>query len=199
VNNIVLEKWFPTIIGYKFYDNHSKIENELVERCKSIQQNTNSGGVGWISKETYNTSDGAHDLFLDKNFLQINNWVDQQIHEFCEKLHICGPIIRNSSWFNIYKQHDYQEIHTHPGSIISAIYCLSGSEEGAKIFFKSPKNDMFNVKYTEPTEDNHNTVIYKFQAGKLLLFLSDNAHSVEKHSLQSERISLSYNYTQALK
>lgn len=198
MSDIFLERWFPTIIGYKFYDRHAEIEEALVKRCKNIQQTTSSGGINWISKDTYNTSDGVHDIFVDDEFSEINNWIDLQVSDFCKQLHIGGSMVRNSGWFNVYKQHDYQEIHTHPGSTVSAIYCLSGSEDGARIFFKSPKTDMFDVKYTESTSDNHSIVTYKFQPGKLLLFLSDTAHSVEKHSLQSERISLSYNYSQVL-
>lgn len=196
MSELTIERWFPTVVGFTFNENHKNIEQRLVERCHDIEKRKSSGGTHWISNKTYNTSDGVHDLFLDDDFLELNDWIDTQIAEYCRLLKVEGLIVRNCSWFNIYQKYDYQELHTHPGSVISAIYCLSGEDDGAKIFFKSPKQDMFNIKFEEYTNDNHSLVHYKFQPGKLIMFLSDTTHSVEKHPLDSERISLSYNYRQ---
>lgn len=196
MNELTLEKWFPTVVGFTFNENHKIIEQKLVDQCHRIKNTKAPGGSNWISKQTYNTSDGVHELFLDDQFSELNDWVDKQVAEYCKTLRVKGLIVRNSSWFNIYHQNDYQELHTHPGSAISAIYCLSGHEDGAKIFFKSPKQDMFDLKFEEYTNDNHSLVHYKFQPGKLMIFLSDTIHSVEKHLLESERISISYNYRQ---
>ena len=196
MSEIFFEHWFPTIISYSFYNGHNNLVDTLVNRCYTIKDNTNSGGINWISSETYNTSDGMYDVFLDEHFEPLNSWVDSQVAKYCENLKIAGDIARHNSWFNIYKENDYQEIHTHPRSTVSAIYCLAGEENSAEIYFKSPKQDMFDVRYQEFTNDNHSIVKYPFQPGKLLIFLSDTAHSVGKHSLQTDRISVSYNYIQ---
>lgn len=198
MSEIFFEHWFPTVISYSFYGNHNDIVDTLVNKCYNIKQKNKSGGINWISQDTYNTSDGVHDVFLDETFEPLNKWVDTQVVKYCENLKICGNIVRLNGWFNVYNEHDYQEIHTHPGSTISAIYCLSGEENAAEIFFKSPKQDMFDVRYKEFNNDNHSIVKYPFQPGKLLIFLSDTAHSVGKHSLQTDRISVSYNYTQVI-
>ena len=63
--SIELEHWFPTTIGYVFNPNHNEIQDELVEHCKTLKQSVSSGGQDWLSKNTYNTSDGKHDCFED--------------------------------------------------------------------------------------------------------------------------------------
>ena len=193
---MIYEKWFPTIISYSFNPNHNDIEEKLVKKCYDIKSKVASGGSNWISNTTYNTSDGMYDLFLDNDFEDLNSWVDSQVSLYCEELLIDKHVIRQNGWFNIYKEHDYQEGHVHPGSTISAIYCLSGEINSAEIFFKTPKTDMLYLRYKQFNNDNHGIVKYPFQPGILLIFLSDTEHHVGKHTLQTDRISISYNYVQ---
>ena len=194
--SIQLEHWFPTTIGYVFNPDHNKIESSLVEHCKNIKQQVQPGGKDWISKDTYNTSDGQHDCFTDKKFETLNNWVVKQVNNYAEMLKIKTPLIPHCSWFNIYEQNDFQEFHVHPGLTISAIYMLAGDHDSAKVYFKSPKNEMFYIEYDEMSNNTFGTINYNVDAGKLLIFTSDTIHSVEKQHSNKDRITISYNFVQ---
>ena len=194
--SIELEHWFPTTIGYVFNPNHNEIQDELVEHCKTLKQSVSSGGQDWLSKNTYNTSDGKHDCFEDEKFSMLNQWVSQQVYEYADMLKIKKPLLPHCSWFNIYDQNDYQEFHVHPGLTISAIYMLAGDEDSAKVYFKSPKNEMFHIEYEELSSNTFGTINYNVDAGKLLLFTSDTSHSVERHNNSKDRITVSYNFIQ---
>jgi uncharacterized protein (TIGR02466 family) len=111
-------------------------------------------------------------------------------------LKIKKPLLPHCSWFNIYDQNDYQEFHVHPGLTISAIYMLAGDEDSAKVYFKSPKNEMFHIEYEELSSNTFGTINYNVDAGKLLLFTSDTSHSVERHNNSKDRITVSYNFIQ---
>ena len=196
---LTIEKWFPTIIGYKINPDHNLIEQKLTDHCYNIQKTTESGGKNWMSSSTYNTSSGQHDCFNDIEFASLNNWVIQSVNEYASKLNLSTPIIPQSSWFNIYQKYDYQEFHTHPGAHISTIYFLKGSANGAKVCFKNNSADMLNISYDEYNNDSFTTVYYDPTPGKLLMFLSHTYHAVERHNVDDERISMSYNFIQGAK
>lgn len=196
MNDVVLESWFPTIVGYAFNPYHDKIEQDLVDHCKQISSSVESGGNEWISNQTYNTSDGKHDLFVDEKFSFLNKWITSQVNQYAMQLGIKQTLKPHCSWFNIYKRNDFQEFHVHTGLTISTIYFLRGGPESAKVHFKSPRNDMFYIEYDKLDKNSFGTVFYKVQPGKLLIFTSDVQHSVEKHNSDQERITLSHNFIQ---
>lgn len=139
--------FFPTIIADTNYEKHNDIESSLVTHCTKLKQTVKSGGKGWVSKNTYNTSDGNYEIYDDAEFKQLNEWVFQNIINYCQELAIdCSNLKNSGSWFNIYERYDYQEPHTHPNSIISAIYILSAPANSAKIVFTTPINPMYCLK-----------------------------------------------------
>jgi uncharacterized protein (TIGR02466 family) len=192
-----LNLFFPTIIGSIKNPNHDKIEENLINHCLSIKNFSPSGGKGWLSNKTYNTSDGKYDLNSDPLFSSINNWVKSQVYTYCNALNIItDTIIENGSWLNIYTKNDFQETHVHPTSVISAIYILSCDNLGAKLFFNSPINNMYYIKKKIEKQEMSDQVICLPVPGTLFIFPSYLPHAVERHETESLRISLSYNYRQ---
>jgi len=174
------EFWFPIKIGHCFNTDHSKIKDNLILYCKDLKNSVSKGGENWLSKETYNTSDGKHNIINDKNFLELNNWILSCIKQYAEK-----PIKFLEGWFNIYENNNFQEYHYHPKSFISAIYVLDCCENSSNIYFQQPYKDEFL---------GSSRVCYKSQPGKLIIFRSFLEHAVEKNPSTYERITLAYNF-----
>jgi len=192
-----INAFFPTLIGSSININHYSIQNELVSHCITLRSHIASGGAGWLSNKTYNTSDGKYDLLSDTKFEKLNAWVIEKIYEYCDKVSIDTSTFKsNGSWFNIYQHGDFQENHVHPTSTVSAIYILSCSEDGARIFFNSPINNMYYVKKNRETQQIADQIICKSIPGTLIIFPSYLLHAVEKHESSEIRISLSYNFKQ---
>lgn len=192
-----LNLFFPTILGSLINPLHDKIQDKLIKHCLEIKKNIKPGGNGWLSNKTYNTSDGKYDLTTDSEFEEINKWVNNNVHEYCKQLQIHTETLSdNGSWFNIYEQNDFQEIHVHPTSVISAIYILTCSENGARIFFNSPVNNMYYVKKTVKKQEMADQIICNSTPGTLIIFPSYLPHAVERHETDTLRISFSYNYKQ---
>jgi uncharacterized protein (TIGR02466 family) len=193
------DAFFSTIIASKKYDKHEEIELKLKEHCLDLKSRISAGGKGWISNKTYNTSDGQYEIYKDKEFEQLTKWIEKQIYDYCDETGIDNSNLENSgSWFNIYYQGDYQEKHVHPNSIISAIYILCASVESAKIYFSTPLNEMFYVKYQQQKQQLVQQISCQSIPGTLIVFPSYLPHSVERHDSTELRISLSYNYKQVL-
>jgi len=195
---LYLEQWFPTVIGYTYNPNHKKIEANLSDYCLSLKKEIEPGGKGWLSSNTYNTSDGQYDLLDDPAFSDLNKWIDTMVQAYVEQNKIKKPVTVKNSWFNIYKKYDYQEFHKHPESIISTIYFLKADKNSSRVVFKTPKDDMFNIKFSENSPENLELVYYTPEAGKLLIFPSNISHSVEQHLSDNTRITLAHNFGQSV-
>lgn len=188
--------FFPTVIGNSVYHNHDNLVENLVNHCFEIKKNVKSGGQGWLSNNTYNTSNGQYDIVMDSLFAPLNSWVRQQVEKYCENLGLDKTSLKNNgSWFNIYQKYDFQETHVHPTSAVSAIYILACSKDGARVFFNSPLNSMYYVKKDQQKQEMTDQVICNSIPGTLLVFPSYLPHAVERHGSELPRISLSYNYT----
>lgn len=195
--DITYNVFFPTIVANVQNKDHDSISLKLVKHCLEIQQKTPSGGEGWISNQTYNTSNGRHEIFYDDVFKELNEWVINNVHKYCKHLNINTEKLNNSgSWFNIYKKYNYQEKHVHPNSIISCIYILCAPSNTAKIHLLSPLNDMFHVNYLEHNQNNTRDISCESKPGMLLIFPSYLPHSVARYDSEDLRISLSYNFKQ---
>jgi uncharacterized protein (TIGR02466 family) len=192
-----INEFFPTLLGSVINPDHDVIQEELVKHCLQLKTEISSGGKGWLSNKTYNTSDGKYNIFLDDKFKNLNDWVKDKIYEYCSKVNIdTSTITSNGSWFNIYGRNDFQENHVHPTSVISAIYILTCSDDGAMLFFNSPVNNMYHVKKTNETQQTVGQIICKSIPGTLIIFPSHLSHAVERHESDHLRISLSYNFKQ---
>ena len=192
-----LNSFFPTILGSVVNPNHDLYFEQLLAHCISVKQNVPSGGQGWLSNKTYNTSNGQYDLFSDSKFTELNNWVTQQVVFYCDQLGITSnSLSNNGSWFNIYYRNDFQETHVHPTSVISAIYILTCSTDGAKIFFNSPISNMYHVKKKIEKQEMVDQIICSSLPGTLIIFPSYLPHAVERHESDEIRISFSYNFKQ---
>ena len=187
----MIEYWWPIEVGYYDNPNHNKLN--LNDYCYKIQSKTESGGQGWISKETYNTSDGKFVPHKDKKFKKLNDWIMKQIDTYIEETKIVFKPKRIESWFNIYKKGDFQEMHLHHNSILSAVYFLKPNDKSSPLTFRPPFEDQRNVSKTEGISTN-TTIRYDAVPGRLVVFRSYVPHCVGKLEDDEDRITLAYNY-----
>jgi uncharacterized protein (TIGR02466 family) len=193
---MILHRYFPTIIGVDINPDHRIIQSKAIDRCFELREKISRGGQDWISKSTYNTL-SRYNIFSDSVFEPINNFVVQSVKNYFNELEIdlnCLVEEPVDAWFNIYQKGDYQEYHIHGESIVSVVYFLKADENSAKIYFKQPFSDMLKPKYRKLRKDTVSTIFYTPQPGMILTFRSFLEHCVEKHDSDSERITLSYNF-----
>jgi len=184
-------KLFPKIIGLFKNENHSLIKDKIIDKCFSIKEKISSGGNNWLS-DVYNVS-GKINLYNIKEFKPLLKWIDEKVLEYTNNLNIKFKINKKKGWFQIYKENDYQEIHTHPTSKISAVYYLKGNENSSPLYFTDFNFCNISFKIYKYTEDNSNEWKVPFQEGVLLIFRSDLPHCVPKNK-SKERISIAINY-----
>jgi len=187
----MIEYWWPTEIG--FYDNPNHKKLKLINFCYDIQKNNKSGGKGWVSNETYNTSNNVFQVHKNKKFKKLHEWILEAVKKYINQVKLKFKINETESWFNIYKKGDYQEIHHHHNTVISAVYFLKSNEKSSPLIFKPTFLDQLDLKKINSHCYNSN-VRYKAIPGRLVVFRSFVPHCVAKHNDNQDRITLAYNF-----
>ena len=189
----MIENWWPTQIGYYDNPNHSFIETRLVKECLSLMKKTKKGGSSWISDTTYNTSDGFHEVHKNNKFNSLNKWILDKVKEYIKETGMTYKINSMDSWFNVYRQNDFQEYHEHYNSVLSCVYFLKSNNKSSSLIIKSPATDFRNIGHENFLGINC-PVRYKSVAGRLVVFRSYLPHCVDKQKDKDFRISLAYNF-----
>ena len=96
-------------------------------------------------------------------------------------------------WLNINGKGDYNLPHTHPGSDLSAIWYITHNQ--GLLYFQDPQTFTRHVLYQRIFSNWGESPSKNIEcdAGTLLVFPSDLEHRVEEHTLDSPRISVSFN------
>ena len=96
-------------------------------------------------------------------------------------------------WLNINGKGDYNLPHTHAHSDLSCIWYITNNE--GLLYFEDPLQHTRQVLYDRIFSDwgESSNKNIKCDAGTVLVFPSDLVHRVEEHTLDTPRISVSFN------
>ncbi len=98
-------------------------------------------------------------------------------------------------WVNIMPHQVVHGLHLHPLSTISGTYYVRTPRGCAGIKFEDPRLDRFMAAPPRrPDAKNRPWVVLPAEAGHLVLFESWLRHEVAPNPLQTDRISVSFNY-----
>lgn len=189
----IVKNWFPVPV-YCTDETINFEENKILEsRVLEVQKTIDVGAKGWFCN-TYNTL-GSYELQDDIQFNSILNCVDFHVREFAkiwgtESIPHCSQ-----SWANVSGEYSYQEFHTHPGAVFSAVYYVKVPEGSGRIIFQNPAMpDMLPPPNAVGTEYADEHCIYTPTEGTLLIFRSYLKHMVEIGKNKDPRITLAFNY-----
>ena len=185
---------FPSVVAQDFFDDHGKIEKNLVSYVMKLKKEIKSGGRNWVSKDTYTTLN-EYDVLKDDEFKTINNFVMNSISNYINKLQINYDFNCVSGWFNVYDKNNFQEYHNHVTHTLSAIYFLkSDQNENAKLWFKRPFANRSNDIKSDNNKIFDERYYYKPIPGSIIVFPSSLEHCVEKENSNKTRITIAYNF-----
>ena len=95
-------------------------------------------------------------------------------------------------WLNVNEKGDFNFQHTHPKSDLSGIWYLTDNNNSL-VFIDPLQHSRSNLYLTFPELDIGEGVYVNAKAGEVLIFPSDIPHYVEPHSLDTTRVSVSFN------
>jgi uncharacterized protein (TIGR02466 family) len=190
-----IEAWFPTTI-YQETDLFDQEQNlKWVDRSAEIQNSVLTGGDEWEGK-TYTTHNTTYNVLKDVEFKPLVDTVTFHVNEYV-KLHNSKKYYTcESAWLNISVKDNFQEMHTHNESTVSAVYYIAAPAGSGKIVFEDPREpDMLPIKdIFERNEFSFIKVGYEPLPGTLLIFRSYLRHMVTLNANILPRISVAFNF-----
>ncbi len=190
-----IEKWFPTTI-YQEWDVFNNNQNYIwTEHCLDIQRRFSSGGIEWQG-ETYTTHNSPYDLLKDEIFQPLVDAVTHHVANYVELHNSFQKYPCEAAWMNIGTGKNFQEMHTHNESTISAVYYITAPEGSGQLVFEDPKEpDMLPIKnIPHRNEFSFVKVGYTPRQGSLIIFRSYLRHMVTTGTNETPRISVAFNF-----
>jgi len=183
------ELWFPSVVwsGIIHTPDNAALKTFAYERKRNDVGVEISNYQGWQSTSIeHNESKAIDDLVLTLN---------KEIKECCKQTGLPELEIKNI-WININPKGAYNHLHDHAGAVLTGVYYVNASEQQGNLQIERPDTATYFLpefpdKHTYFTSTR---ATYKAHTGALYIFPAWLKHSVQGNKLDTDRISISFNY-----
>ena len=196
LTNREILKYFPQPIFRYKVENYKTFNKELEEYIYKLREEDNEGVVrsnrgGWHSKSFKVKEKGS---IQNRFTLELSKYIFDAIKCYGWK---CIPetIVVSEMWAIINKPNDFNVIHTHPNSYLSAAYYVKAPEKAGRFVIENT-NTVATHSYPVPekkTEYNIKAAALDIKEGDLLLFPAYLPHKVNENKSDEDRIVISFN------
>ena len=196
ITNREILKYFPLPIFKYKVDNYKTFNKELEKYIYKLKKEDEEGMIrsnrgGWHSKPFAVNEKGS---IQNKFTLELSKYIFDTFKCYGWK---CEPerIVVSEMWAIINKPNDFNVIHTHPNSYLSAAYYVKAPEKAGKFVIENP-NTVATHSYPAPekkTEFNVKAAALEIEEGNLFLFPAYLPHKVNENKSSEDRIVISFN------
>mgnify|MGYP003338242897 CR=1 FL=1 len=197
VYNSYSEFLFPRHVIVSDSENFSNYRDHLINLCYKEREKDPVGVKlsnvgGWQSRSDFihNSSDFEF-LFEDLDA----NLEHCMYNEFGISENSNLSIL--NAWINISGKYNYNSTHTHPLSIIAAVYYVKCPEECGDLVFLPDFNDAIDYEFRNDNMREftkmYGTYTIKPKEGRLVIFPANLLHEVNMNQSNDDRISISFN------
>jgi len=196
MNNPEVSLYFPEpVLKYKFED-YESFNKDLRKYIYELQKESSSGQIksnrgGWHSPNFKLTDKNSiqfkFGLKLQKYILKTFQTLEWKTEN--------KNISINSMWAIINKKDDYNVVHTHPNSYLSAAYYVSAPKNCGRFQVESLNiaKRHFYPEVLKNNELNANVAGLEVKEGDLLIFPGYLPHKVAMNESDEDRIVISFN------
>lgn len=189
-------KFFPEPVFKYKVDNYKALNKELIEYIYKLYKSDTDGiersnRGGWHSKNFEITEENS----IQKKFaIKIQEYILNTFQHMGWKTEDQKIRIREM-WSIINKKNDFNVIHTHPNSYLSAAYYVKAPENCGRFQVENPniakRHSFPDIK--NKNEFNHDVAGLEIDEGDLLIFPGYLPHKVGKNQSDEDRIVISFN------
>lgn len=192
LTDLKVDYWFPTPIWMVDLDvNNDELKTACIKLKEDNEGRVYSNRGGWQSND-------LHPEYSVSVFQQLVTKVTEQSDSILSVDYAqndrCTAV--NNFWININQKGHSNQVHSHPGSFLSAVYYVSVPEGSGSIVFERDSKDSFimgTFHLNGQTPVSGVTCEYPPVEGRLLIFPGWLYHSVLPTTTDSERISIAFN------
>jgi uncharacterized protein (TIGR02466 family) len=201
----VIKAWFPTFIYSEplIKSGAERFNADLAKECRSLRD-FDKAGREWSKKNYpggYTSYASLNELHrFSSTFTGLERRITRHVRDYARALdmNLRGREIRMTDcWVNIMPPSAAHSLHLHPLSFVSGTYYVTTPKGCPGLKFEDPRLDRFMAappRLPGARKANQAHVTYPAQAGHLILFESWLRHEVAPNRVDSERISVSFNY-----
>lgn len=189
-----IELWFPTVIYSEENLFSKEVNSKWAKKLLEIETQVPTGGEEWEGK-TY-TTHNKYNLAADATFKSLIDVATEHVHVYAKEHGSTAKYKCDIAWANISKENNFQEYHTHDGSVFSVVYYVASPPSSGDIVFEDPRMpDMLPMRHIKERNSLSFVKIgYKSQEGTLLIFRSSLRHCVQSGTNVDPRISIAMNF-----
>lgn len=192
-----LEHLFPTTILIADHPEGERLNGALLETVAAARANDPEGrkrsnNLGWqsdkLDRETPPIAEFCR--FVMSNAVQF-----AQAHQW----HDAATLVMPELWVNVNGPNSFNQLHTHPNSLISGVYYAKTPENSGELILHDPRKQA--SVYQAPLAGRNFRNVHQYQVepreGRLVLFPAWLEHGVGQNLSQEERVSFSFNIDQS--
>ena len=189
-----IETWFPTAIYVQKNLFPKSMNNAWSDHILKVKETVPSGGSDWEGK-TY-TTHTTYNLKQDAIFNELILQVTDHVKEFALAHNSSANYKCQNAWANVGSEGNFQEYHTHDGSVFSAVYYPRVPSGSGSILFEDPRlPDMLPIaNISDRNHLSYHKIGYEVEEGMLLIFRSYLRHAVRAGTNKDFRISFALNF-----
>ena len=175
----------------------------LLKECLQLRED-DVAGQRWSRRSypggftSYASASRMHQV--SPTFAALARIIDSHVARFARELEFdlgAGKLGMTDCWVNIMPRGVTHGLHLHPLSVISGTYYVRVPRGAPGLKFEDPRLERYMAappRRTDAAERNRAWVVMPASAGSLLLFESWLRHEVAANSVNSQRVSISFNY-----
>jgi uncharacterized protein (TIGR02466 family) len=194
----VIKKLFPTLIYEGSISGSKKLNSQLLKEIRVFREEDRVGRE-WSKTHyrggytSYNSLTKLHKI--SPTFTDLNKRIDHHVKKYVKALDfdLKGRKLQMTTcWMNIMPKNTYHPLHIHPLSVLSGTYYVKVPVRTSSLKIEDTKMGLLMSAPPRKSDDYY--YHFKPKAGDLILFESWVRHEVPPNPVDSERISVSFNY-----
>jgi uncharacterized protein (TIGR02466 family) len=180
-----------------------KLNKELLDEAYKIRS-IDASGQEWSQINypggytSYGSMSELH--IFSSTFDSLRKLIDRHVADFVRHLEMDikpQELQMRTCWVNIMPKNVTHSMHIHPLSVISGTYYVKIPKGAPGLKFEDPRMGLFMAtppRKAKAKPDNQRFVTLKPEVGQVILFESWMRHEVPQNPVDSERVSISFNY-----
>lgn len=199
-----IEGWFATRVYHaRIGRGWNALNRELLVECRQVAE-VDDAGRAWSRGHypggytSYGSLDKVHRL--SSTFMELQRLLDRHVRAYSRALEWdlgSRSLSMTDCWINIMPAGVTHGLHLHPNAVVSGTYYVRTPRGCPGLKFEDPRMSRFMAsppRRADASPASRPHVTYPAKAGQVTLFESWLRHEVPPNPVQSERISISFNY-----
>jgi uncharacterized protein (TIGR02466 family) len=200
-----IKSWFPTFIyeAPLARQGSAAFNRTLLGECEKLRAHDDAG-KRWCAKNypegytSYASWNRLHKTF--STFGELERRISRHVAAFARHLELDlgkARLEMTDCWVNMMPRYAVHSLHLHPVATISGTYYVKTPRGSSRIRFEDPRLAQFMAappKRAGCAPHNQQQITYDVKAGQVLLWESWLRHEVRPSVIDTERVSVSFNY-----